>query len=1390
MKTHESNQRITSHLKGYPVKDYFVGFDIGTNSVGWAATDTQYKLLKCNSHKMWGSRLFDEGSTAAERRSFRSARRRLRRRKFRLALLEELFAVEMAKVDPTFFLRLHESKYHYEDKADGAKHRYTLFIDPSYTDADYFKAFPTIYHLRAELMGSDMMKNEPIDRSYIDIRHLFLAIHHIIKYRGNFIYEGAIFNGNGDLTNILKDALKRIEFHYINNEAIVPSVSAILTEKGVTKSDTVKRIENLAKDLVAKAKKEKIVVDCSGELIDDKKRLSAFAKLVLGLSANLQDLFGTIEDIEPAQGKLQISGDTYDDVRDELAKVWGDAMISIDSCKAVYDAIILMNIKEPDLTISESKVKAYKTHKEDLILLKSLLKGDCKRYHDMFKADKKGHNNYVLYIKQGKTDTTSCSQEDFYKYVTTVLKDLPDSPERAAIEAKIQLQTFLPLQRIKDNGVIPYQLHREELEAILRNAASKFPFLNEVSDGYTTVDKIIKLLEFRIPYYVGPLNTAHATKQGNFAWAVRKEAGRVLPWNFSEKIDEAKSATAFIENLTNKCTYLFGEHVLPKQSLLYSEFSLLNELNNVRCNDKPLPVHVKQHLIDAVFKTDHKKMTKGRISQFLIDNNYVTGKPDITGIDVDIKSDLTSYRDMERIFGANFDVSMAEDIIRYITLFGDSKKMLKQTVKANFGSLSDDQVEKVSKLRYRDWGRLSRKFLAQIQGCQIDGDGTAKSIIEAMRTTEYNLMQLLSDSFSFMEIVKEYNNQVMGDTDIDPYALIQDMGLSPAVKRSVWQALRLLDEIVTIKKAVPKKLFIEVARTNKAEKKKKSSRQERLVELYKSIKDESRNWSQEIESLAPTQLNSKKLYLYYTQMGRCMYTGEPINVEELNGHYDIDHIYPRSLTKDDSFDNLVLVKKCVNAEKSDVYPIAKDIQESRYGFWTQLLRDGLISERKYARLTRTTELTVDDLSQFVARQLVETNQSVKAVTTILKQLYPDTDVVYVKAENVSDFRHDNDFIKVRSINNHHHAKDAYLNIVVGNVYHERFTKNFRRFIQDNGMKRSYNLARMFDYDIMKAGSNTEKVWDAQTSMDTVRNMMASNDVRVTKKLTEQTGAFSDATVYKANVAAKAGEGVYLSMKTKDARLADVSKYGGMTKIKNAHYTIIQYEDKKGKIIKEIIPLPVYIVQKGFDESLVIDYVQFVNPEAKNIEIIYKKLCINQLVKINGFYYYLGGKTNQNIYIDSAVSVIVPLDKTRYIKLLDKFATLRKDNKDIPVDGIISGDKENETYITINANDNVKLYDYLVNKMNTGIFVNKKGNKSADLSDIGRNKFMILSLDIQSFVLLNVLNLITNNITIYDIKILDITASRSTIGTKIQGLDEFIIINQSITGLYSNEIKII
>ena len=69
------------------------------------------------------------------------------------------------------------------DKTNGQK--YTLFNDDDYSDIDYYSEFPTIYHLRKALLMEDRK---------FDVRLLYLAVHHIVKHRGHFLFQGSVNN--------------------------------------------------------------------------------------------------------------------------------------------------------------------------------------------------------------------------------------------------------------------------------------------------------------------------------------------------------------------------------------------------------------------------------------------------------------------------------------------------------------------------------------------------------------------------------------------------------------------------------------------------------------------------------------------------------------------------------------------------------------------------------------------------------------------------------------------------------------------------------------------------------------------------------------------------------------------------------------------------------------------------------------------------------------------------------------------------------------------------------------------------------------------------------------------------------------------------------------------
>lgn len=84
-------------------KKYNIGLDIGTSSIGYTITDDGGRLVHVRGKLGYGVRIFEEGKTAAERRGFRTTRRRLNRRKWRLRFLREIFEPYINEIDENFF---------------------------------------------------------------------------------------------------------------------------------------------------------------------------------------------------------------------------------------------------------------------------------------------------------------------------------------------------------------------------------------------------------------------------------------------------------------------------------------------------------------------------------------------------------------------------------------------------------------------------------------------------------------------------------------------------------------------------------------------------------------------------------------------------------------------------------------------------------------------------------------------------------------------------------------------------------------------------------------------------------------------------------------------------------------------------------------------------------------------------------------------------------------------------------------------------------------------------------------------------------------------------------------------------------------------------------------
>ena len=148
--------------------------------------------------------------------------------------------------------------------------------------------------------------------------------------------------------------------------------------------------------------------------------------------------------------------------------------------------------------------------------------------------------------------------------------------------------------------------------------------------------------------------------------------------------------------------------MLPKDSLLYSEFMLLNELNPLRLNGNELPVSVKQQLIEDLFKKENRRVTKKRILDYLVMHGYAAKTDEISGIDDPVKTRLRSYHDFAPLIPVLGEEAV-EKIIEGTLVYSDDKRMLRRWLKKNFPALNEDDVRKICRLKYADWGRYCKE---------------------------------------------------------------------------------------------------------------------------------------------------------------------------------------------------------------------------------------------------------------------------------------------------------------------------------------------------------------------------------------------------------------------------------------------------------------------------------------------------------------------------------------------------------------------------------------------------------------------------------------------------------------------------------------------------------
>lgn len=1464
-------------------KKYYLGLDMGTDSCGWCVTDDKYNIIR--SHKktygpdgklvkregchLWGSRLFGPANTAKNRRLNRTARRRLARRRRRIILLRELFQPEIDKVDPNFFRRLDQSNLWNEDKDKELQMEHNfLFNDKDLTDKEYYKDFPTIYHLRKAMVNGLTINGHYYDpKKQFDIREVYLVLAHMIKYRGNFLMEGDVKGSVVD-SAYLKQCFDNIDAILIslnNGEDDENEDDKIDSSECCFNVDE-KKASKLANEIFKKINKVSYLEDEEGKLFgkfNSKDIRKKILKLINGGSGiKLKDflpkeiLVAHDGDDEYGDKKIDLSSETLEDDINGYGLPESYIEIILEA-KKIYDFRTLAYLLHGKSLLCDAMVNVYEEHKEQLAALKRLYKkyATKEQYYFMFRdsrildgddsddeedkeesnkeesKDKKKKASYVSYIGYTKTNSKAkytgahiTSEKNISDLIKQIKKDLKfddlkskvddlsqqnelseqDISDIQCIEEAIESNTFLPRQNSRNNGVFPYQLNLNEMKTIIENQSKYYPFLKDKApsfpDGKTEEYKIVSLLKFKMPYYIGPLsqpnNYVRDDKRDNHWVQFRGEnnQGIINPWNFSQIVDLEGTADKFISNLTNYCTYIFGENTLPRESLIFQAYKVLNDLNNLKVNGSLISKEDKDYIIQNVYLK--KKKIKGKDIVNALKNKYKLSDKDPTvttkGSGKSIGEDevdltmfnlsLSTFIDMSNpnAFGPEFykdssKFELAEKVIELITIVED-KELLKERLKKL--ELSDNQVNYLFKQKYSGWAPLSRKLL---DGITIDcvnentGEAYPVTIIDVMRDTPLNFMEIYETKESQFSGFKEKVAELNDEKKLSRDDLIEESYASPALKRSVRQTFKVIDELKnTLNIDHFDRIFVEATRAPGEAGKMVKSRKKQLQEAYDAAKDlvdqESRDDLQklrdDLEKQTDDQLRRKKVYLYFMQLGRSVYSGEKIDLNELDKNYDIDHIIPQAKLKDDSFNNMVLVERKLNNKKQDEYPIPSTIISEHGRNWIQKLakiqdknkRSYFMPKDKANRLLRPElkKLTSDELNGFINRQLTLTNQSVKAVCDILKMTEKGSEIVYSKANFVSDFRKlcgelspsYDAFVKVRDINDFHHANDAYLNIVVGNVYYEKF-KNFyinNNIDYDNNGKKDLSVLVSKLFTKTQADDKTGNIyWEAhfhnkkeinangkeitikvrdegtKSTFDKIEHYMELNDPLVTQM--QYTSSGKQGFFGKITLKTKAKDNednsdklfpLKQNLRSDSNKVMDVNKYGGYSDMITPYFMLVKSEGKKGKHIYSLESIPtIYLKSFKKKEEDTINYLSCKN-KLKNPVVISDKLLMRTIVKIPCFkndsnlsLVKLGtsGRTGNKIIYINLSELILPIEwKNYYRKISNLLGTNVSSTKPKDLSKFTEQMKNDPTSTLVDGSNKVehdknnRFFSYLINNV--------------------------------------------------------------------------------------------
>ena len=471
-------------------------------------------------------------------------------------------------------------------------------------------------------------------------------------------------------------------------------------------------------------------------------------------------------------------------------------------------------------------------------------------------------------------------------------------------------------------------------------------------------------------------------------------------------------------NTLGECPFVPGAGLSPRSSWLSQQRRMLEKLNNlslVGSNQQPLDDEEREAILSKL--QEQASMTWPGVRRTLAPLYRTRGTP---GDEKRLKFNLEEGQE-KKLLGNAVEAKLAE-------IFGDSwrvhphKQEIRDSVpdqlwQADYEEVGGQRViilpaNKRKSRRKAAVDEFIKKFDLTNQQAEAISKMKLPSGWEPYSTEALSaILPHLEAGVRFGEIVnspdwESWRSETFPNRE-QPTGEVYDRLPSPAEKEESKDIAKLRNPTVVrtrneLRKVVnnligmygkPDLIRVEVARdvgNSKRQREEKASgirRQEkRRKEAWESLKEN------KIES--PSRNDIEKWLLWKECKHRCPFTGDSISFDALfrNAEFEVEHIWPRSRSLDNSFTNKTLCRKDINQQKGNRIPY--EFLHGNSGEW-EALTSRLFDMKaptggpgmSSAKIRRF--LTPEIPDSFATRQLNDTGYAAREAVAYLKKLWPD-----------------------------------------------------------------------------------------------------------------------------------------------------------------------------------------------------------------------------------------------------------------------------------------------------------------------------------------------------------------------------------------------------------------